>query len=328
MRKIAHYSIRVAIPLLFFFYAFNIVNIEEVVNVFLRADWKWFNIGCFCILSIHFLGALRTRLLFIEKEMSISKLWIIQSISSLIIGIMPFRIGEFSYVHLLRKHFSIPPSEGVPLIVSIRFVEYILSICILLVLSFLGSVIKKTYLMWFIFLIIGMNVAVIFLFTKNQIFFFNLVERINKTLVGKIFGKTTSEKVGYKFAVLSNNFKRVTHQNFSQNMLAITFISVLLRHFFILSMLKSMGAPITLSFLIFLFTLSYVTTFIQGIGSFGSEEVGFSSALILSDISKKSALSIAIGAHLLEWIPILFFGSLAYIILSFPKLIKLKNLNS
>ncbi len=66
---------------------------------------------------------------------------------------------------------------------------------------------------------------------------------------------------------------------------------------------------------VLLFAFLYAAKFVQGFGSSGSQEAGISAALILSGGKQLEALPVAIGTHLLQWAPILFFGCLAYVYL-------------
>jgi len=96
-------------------------------------------------------------------------------------------------------------------------------------------------------------------------------------------------------------------------------IIVLLRQAFVLFMLRSMGFQITLWLVVLLFAFLYAVKFIQGFGSFGSQELGITAALVLTGRSQAEALPVAIGTHLLQWVPILVFGIVAYLILRFIK---------
>jgi len=319
LKSALFFSFRILIPVLFFAYAFKVIKPEEIWAAFAEADWNWFILGSLCIFLVHYICALRTQALFIDKDLPISTLWGIQAASSLIIGIIPFRAGEFSYVYFLRRYCVIPTTEGFAILVSIRYVEYVIFLCIVFLLSIFGCILNPAYVVWTILAIISLNLAMVVFFGVKRDYFLHLLSRFNKIVIHRVLGNAVGRKLDERLNLFSARFQKAFFQNLSYQILLMTIIIVLLRHLFLVLMIVGMGVSIHLSLLITLFTFTYATSFIQGLGSFGSEEAGIATALIVSGLAKPEALSAAIGTHLLEWVPILLFGSIAYVFLRLLK---------
>ena len=126
MKKIIKSIIRILIPFAFFFFVFQIIKIQDLLMAFRRVNWTWFGVGSLCILVVYYLCALRTKELLTQKEQSLTKLLHIHALSSLISGFLPFLTGELSYVYYLRKYCTTPTAEGMAILVSVRFLEYLL----------------------------------------------------------------------------------------------------------------------------------------------------------------------------------------------------------
>ena len=311
---------RILVPVVFFLYAFNVINPEDVVCAFRKAECVWFSVGSACILILNYLCALRTRALLAEKKHFLRRLYAIHTLSSLIAGMLPFRTGELSYVYYLRKYLVVPTTEGMAILISVRVVEYFIFLVFLFFLSAFGILIEPSSLSLGVFSLIGINLIVILLVAWNVNFFFRPFKFITQISLGLLFSKPTTDSVFEKIEGFSHNIKKSFSENVSINLLILTFGIVLLRQVFILAMLRSMGVQISLWLVILLFAFLYAAKFIQGFGSFGTQEAGISAALILTGQTQLEALPVAIGTHLLQWAPILLFGCIAYLALRFDNI--------
>ena len=316
-KKSLNIFIRVCIPVLFFYYAFQVIKPEDVFFAFQKANWLWFSAGSACILVLNCLCATRTRLLLNDKESSVFKLCAVHTLSSLIAGVLPFRTGELSFVYYLRKYCSASATEGMAILVSVRVIEYLVFLLFILILSVFGIYLETSKLSICIFSIIGANLLLVILIIWNAPFFSRLLKSVLKNGLGFLFKRANTDSIFTKIEGFSYNIKKTFSEGVSKKILFLTAWIVILRQVFILAMLLSMGIRISLWLVVLLFAFLYAAKFIQGFGSFGTQEAGISAALILIGYTQAEALPIAIGTHLLQWAPILFLGSLSYLVLRF-----------
>lgn len=316
-KRLLKYLFRILIPVVFFFYAFRVINPEDVIFAFRKAECIWFSIGSACILILNYLCALRTKALLNEKKHLLSRLYAIHTLSSMIAGMLPFRTGELSFVYYLRKYSNVPANEGMAILVSVRVVEYFIFLSFLTILSAFGVFIEPSSLAFGVFSLILINLILILLIVWNANLFFRPLKSITHILLGFLFSEPYTNAIFEKIEGFAHEVRKAFSENVSPTLLIITFWIVLLRQAFILVMLRSMGVQISLWLVILLFAFLYAAKFIQGFGSFGTQEAGISAALVLTGQSQLEALPVAIGTHLLQWAPVLLFGCISYLALRF-----------
>jgi hypothetical protein len=311
---------RILVPIAFFFYAFHVINPKDVISSFRKAGFIWFFAGAGCILILNHLCALRTRALLVEKKHSLPRLYAIHTLSSMVAGMLPFRTGELSFAYYLRKYLNVPANEGMAILISVRVVEYFIFLIFLTFLSAFGIFIEPSGLSLGIFSLIAINLILVMLVVWNANIFFRPLKFIIHIVLGFVFSKPYTDSIFAKIELFSHDIRRAFSGNFSTSLLIITFWIVFLRQVFVLVMLRSMGVHIGLWLVILLFAFLYAAKFIQGFGSFGTQEAGISAALVLTGQTQLEALPIAIGAHLLQWAPILLFGCISYLALKFDSI--------
>ncbi len=318
LRLLVKNIFRILVPAAFFAYVFSIIQIHDVLVAFDGMDWSWFLTGCLCVLFPLHLSSLRTKELVGTGDLRVSRLWMIHAMSSLIGGVLPFRTGELSYVYYLRRYCGVPISEGTAIWVSFRFMEYVIALALLFSLSAAALMSKPSPLFWTIVVLIGGNLLV----SLALIWKIDLVYRLLGGAARFLARRRPFSHLGGLVARRLDTFMGQIGDAFSRNvsarLLLLSSGIVVLRYLFILAMVRSMGAPLSLGLATFLFAFLYAAKFVQGVGSFGSQEAGIAAALVLSGMSQVEALPIAIGTHLLQWAPILGFGIVGYIGLHLP----------
>jgi hypothetical protein len=187
-------------------------------------------------------------------------------------------------------------------------------------LSAFGVFIEPSGLSLGVFSLIGINLIVILFVIWNANIFYRPLKFIIQIVLGFLFSKPHTNAISEKIEGFSNDIRKAFSENVSITLLIITFWIVLLRQVFVLVMLRSMGVEIGLWLVILLFAFLYAAKFIQGFGSFGTQEAGISAALVLTGQTQLEALPVAIGTHLFQWAPILFFGCIAYLALKFDNI--------
>ena len=314
-KTILNFSIRIIIPVLFFLYVFHVINIDDVFIALKKIEWQWFFFGFVCIFLSNILCAVRTRKLMLSDAHSLVKLWSIHSLSAVIAGLLPFRTGEVSFVYFLRKYCVVTGSQALAILVSVRYLEYIFFLIFIFFLATIGIFISPSKLYIAVFAVICLNLGFVLVITWKAGWVYEVLKGITETLLKFLIGKTKSASFLSRMEHFTQNIQSALAINISKRMLLVTILIMLLRQAFALFMLRGMGVVISLWLVILLFAFLYAVKFIQGFGSFGSQESGIAAALILVGYKQSESLLIAIGTHLLQWAPVLLFGFIGYILI-------------
>ena len=303
---------RLLVPLVFFGLAFQVISPIDVVRVMTGADIRWFAAGCICVLAANWLSSIRTRTLLPENAPGLALLWHIHALRALITGLLPFSAGELSYVYYLRKYCVTPAAKGMGLLVSIRFLEFSLFLCLLFLFASTGLVIDPSKLNQAGFVITGTGIAGVVVLVWKPAFFLKRMTGAAGFVSRKLVKTTAADHFMERVDQFSVSVKQVFASRKRGWIGLQTLGVVVLRNGFVLSMLAAMGVTLSGTLIVFLFIFLFVTRFFQGFGSFGNQEAGISGALMLLGYPGEKALAIAVGTHLLQWFPVLILGGISY----------------
>jgi uncharacterized membrane protein YbhN (UPF0104 family) len=311
-RKQVTFFFRLLVPLVFFGVVFQVISLSDIARVLKNADSMWFAAGCASVLVTNWLCSQRTRTLLYENAPPLLTLWHIHALRALITGALPFSAGELSYVYYLRKYCVTPAARGLALLVSIRFLEFAMFLCLLFILASAAIFLDPSMLNWIAFSIIGCGMAMVFFALWQTSFLLNTMSRFLDFVSKPFVSKDVADIFLQRVECFSQSVRQVFVSEKKTQIALQTLCIVILRNAFVLSMVAAMGVAISAGFVVFLFILLFVTRFIQGFGSFGNQEIGIAGALMLLGYPRENALVIAVGTHLLQWIPVLILGGISY----------------
>lgn len=310
-----NYAFRLLIPVCFFAVAFWVIPPSDILDVLRSADWGWFGIGCASVILGNYLCSLRTRNLLFENSQPLGILWHIHVLRAFITGALPFSTGELSYVYYLKKYCLTPAAEGMAILVSVRFLEYVFFLGLLFCLAVLGIFSARSPLHLAALGIICANVGLVCLVVWKTQTVLDWLNGCIRSVFGRFRGREIADKLTRKIAQFTASGRRIFSAGNRKELTGLTLGIVLLRNVFVLSMIRAMGVPISVWLVVFLFVFLFVTRFIQGFGSFGNQETGITGALLVVGYPKEQALAIAVGTHLLQWIPVLALGVVSYVLI-------------
>lgn len=215
-----------------------------------------------------------------------------------VLSLIPFRIGEISYVSLFKKHYGIEYKNSVGNLIILRSFDY-LSICFFLILFFL-IIIRNGYTtvnhqlfaypLYFSIIASASLIAVVLLIKRGSLF----LKKIQKHFV---------------FNHISN-----------KEIIFVALMSLLywfLRFNLGIYLFRSVGIGIGYYEIFFISTLMMTLTLIpiQTIAGFGVFEGGWVGVLVLFGISKNDLLVKIAAVHFLSLTNVFIFGVLSWIIL-------------
>jgi len=232
------------------------------------------------------------------------KLFSLLSFSNLMLSIIPFRAGEFSYIKGLKKYFGISYSKSSIGLIGIRVIDYIIVYILFIFSSFFigisnqNNLIGKISIFFTLSLISCLILVLVLIKIKSKI--------KNKKLM-KIFNF-------FKEGIIS--FKKTPIKKFF--IIFCTSISYWLLRIY-LTYVIFIFLNIDLSFIKIIFvslTLMLIGLFpIQTIGGFGIFEAGWTYFLILFGFTYEDILPKILIYHFLIFIPAIIFGIIGYMYL-------------
>jgi len=186
-------GIRLLIPVLFFFYVFHIIRPNDLIMALGRAQGVWFSLGALSVFALHTLCSFRTRKLLFANGQSLARLWAVHSLTSLVVGLLPFRTGELSYIYYLRKYCVVPASEGTAILIAVRFAEYLIFLLLICGLSFVGAVLMPSGLNWCVFAVIATNVGLVLALLWNGTYILKPFKSLSRFAIGSASANTVQK---------------------------------------------------------------------------------------------------------------------------------------
>lgn len=255
----------------------------------------------------YFFRALRFKLLIRSKNMKFYDLFKIVSIHNMVNNLLPMRLGEFSYIYLIKKH-KITLMEGIESLLISRVLD-IISISLFFLISVYGladrigissQMINLIVIVWFVVFISSMLIQ----FNRKPIllvcsFLFKIIKKFKNSKLNK-FG----------FSIMSE-IQTISEKPFSNYIFGNSFITSLILGINLYSLnyiLINFGLNIHLSILevVFISTFPVFSSLlpIQGLSGFGTTEGAWVLGFYLLGLPLNIAIITGFSMHI---VTILYF---------------------
>lgn len=174
------------ISFLLVFFLLHQVGIKKVFFVFQRIYWPAFFIYLFLASINIFVRAYRYKVLIKEKDFKIGNLIAVTIVRNCAVDLLPGRLGELSYIYLLRKKFRLPLEEASSSFILAVLFDYLTAfLALAFSLILVSSLFNERYFLFFILL---QFIAFIFLFLI-LIFLTEVITFFKKLVVYFLKGK-------------------------------------------------------------------------------------------------------------------------------------------
>lgn len=296
-KKIAYYLVPSAIIV----YIIAIVGIDEIAHTLSGISIGLFFLG-FCLFALnHFWRSLRIRTLILSRKPKLTQMFKINCYYMALNYFMPARSGEVSLVYLLKKRENVPISQGLAILVVARLLDFLniaffLPLVVILMWDQLGSRLIVPVFCFLGFLAVLFCTVFFFTFRGERVLSF-----LNKTF--SFFRLTRIrlfELILKKMEDLQQNFKIIHFSHFYLRLLGLTLLIWISVYVYVYIVIRLFSVDITLlnAVVVVLFLVPTRLFPIQGVGNFGSHEVGWSAALILLGLPQERAMAVALSSHL------------------------------
>lgn len=294
------------ISVILFYFILKYISFAEIINNLQQTSVLVVLTSCFFLLINYFFRALRIHIL-LSKKIDFFHVYLITILHNTLIQLLPFRLGEFSFLYFTAKTKKVTTIDAGTALVSARFFDMIIIISSFFI-SFLfldatlSFPIPKIFFL-LIFSIILAGVMLILLVRKRQL------------LLAKYLSKRQEKKTLF-ISLLMKIDQMLTffHSIHSKKvLLSLFFYSICVWiSYYVLMYFLYLSSGITFSYMNFLFIVSAALLFalipLQGIAGFGNVEISWSALIILFGIERALALKTTLLVHIMGIIATLILG--------------------
>lgn len=294
------------------------IGIDEIVRTFSGVSYPILLAGFGLFFLNYFFRSLRFRQLVVFRNVKLLPMFKISCYYMALNYLLPARSGELSLPYLLKKREDIPVSQGVAVLVVARALDFLnvalfLPFVVILMWGGVGRQLLPATLGFFGLLAVCLSLLLLFTFRGETSL--SVARKLLSALHVARF--RVVEVLLDKLRDLQNSFRTIHFKNVYPRLFGLTVAIWLCVYAYVYLVITSFGTSITLlgAVLVVLFMVPTRLFPIQGVGNFGSHEVGWSAALLLLGLSHERALAVALSSHIVILVYILVLVVVAHIAL-------------
>lgn len=317
MKKVVYIILSTLFSILIISYLFYRIDFEllYLINIFNNIP---LNIVLICFLLYVFICLLRSYRfhIILDHKINIGKLFNIVAIHQLFNGLLPVKLGEFSYLYLIGKKGGIPAGQGAASLIIVRIFELVSTLTLISIALFLyGNTISQINNKYIFIPGLLISALLILGFFKIKIIF-NIVKLI---LTFSIWNRLPFyHYINRKLVEVENSFYSV--QNIRKIMIILITSGLIVFFTFYNSylILYSIGLQLNFFQLVIAMSVTILGLFlpIQGIGNLGSFEATFLLGLLLFNIPESIAFPAVLALHIISFVFIIILGLFGWFFLN------------
>lgn len=308
MKKILKYLFSITISVLLLYFLLSKINLQEIIKVFSQTNIFYLIIGGVLYLLMMIFRSLRFRTL-LNNKLKATELLPIVLFQSFLSNILPFRVGELSYVILLKKKkYNI--SKGLSSLLIARIFDFGVLISILIISILLSKNLPSKDIFNNMIPILFIALSIIVIAIICMIFLHDFILKIMQNLLKKLPKIKLLDKFN-EFIISFKNYK-------SKRMLLKTLYYAIVIYFFgIISnyyFIKSLGFELPLNILIITITFSVLSSVlpINGFASLGTMEGIWVIILGYFNYGVQTAILISFSLHIILLLFSVLFGVIGW----------------
>lgn len=276
------------------------IRIEDLISTIKNIDITYLILGFFLYILSYLLRGLRFHLL-LNKKISINDLFHVVCVHNMVNSILPARSGELSYIYMLKKYHNKSTGEGVATLLVARVLDFITISLLFFISSLFVHDFPETFssIIWLvvsfmvllaIFLIVLLYAGEFFLRFTDAVF---IALKLDKNgLVNFFLGKSKE---------IVDSFQNIKNSGKMMELCIISFIIWFTLYFMNYTLIKSLD--INIGFFEVLLASTFVVFMsvlpVQGLGGFGTYEVGWTIGFVGIGLSKELAINSGIVVHII-----------------------------
>jgi glycosyltransferase 2 family protein len=289
------------------------INFHNLVQLILQVDISYFLLGGVLYLCKSLMRALRFKRInrrYSPRFLEMLRMTLATSVAS---QVLPMKLGELSYVYLMRKQESASISYGLSSLIVIRLIDMLtISLLFVVITLIIHPAINLSIyfqsVTWFmaLLLVIIFGLLVLSAFKRANLQFLQHIPLVERLPLLK------------KLAIGADNFltnlKQYTILEYIE-WTGIASIEWMINYFIFYVIMLGLGLAPTFFDVVVSITFASLASVlpINSIGNFGTQEAGWATALILLGYPKEVAIASGFATHLLTLAYMLFFGGIAWL---------------
>jgi hypothetical protein len=294
----------------------HIVSLNEIFQTLLTGNVKTILCSLVVGTGAQVINGHRIKLC-LKGKYKASTVTTIAAVHQMMVNILPFRSGEFTFIILVRKYLLCTAEESVTALGTIRFGDILAGLLFSLVAYIIAVITNSSMVVPLIVLLVLMSVMVI----GGYSFITKGGPSVKKIIRLQEHGSSKIRKSIVKTLHLLNNSTTGIHQRLSTKLLLLTLV------YWSLNILQAWGIfcafyHIDFTRYFILFTISTLASIapIHGFLNVGTNEGIHVLTVIKSGFDMRIALSTAIGCHILTLFSTILFGGIGWIMLQLQSL--------
>jgi glycosyltransferase 2 family protein len=288
------------------------INFHDLIQLILQVKIEYFLLGGLLYLCKSLVRALRFKRInrrFSPRFLMMLRLTLATSVAS---QVMPMKLGELSYVYLMKKEGS-SISYGLSSLVVIRLID-LLTISLLFIIITLSahpSANMSIYfqsILWFMSFLMAIIFGLLVLSAFDRA---NLRFLMRFPLVGRL---PLLKKLALGGDNFLTNLKQYTIIEYLE-WTGLASIEWMINYFIFYVLMVGLGIAPTFFDTVVSVTFASLASVlpINSIGNFGTQEAGWATGMVLLGYSKEIAIASGFATHLLTLVYMLFFGGIAWL---------------
>ncbi|WP_018248104.1 lysylphosphatidylglycerol synthase transmembrane domain-containing protein [Orenia marismortui] len=321
-KKIIKVLLQLLVSSLLIFVLLRQIQMKDFIELLKKVRLSTIVLGLSFYLLIYVFRTLRFKVL-LSKKIGFFRLINILLVHGFFNRAMPLRLGELSYIYLMKNMHDIDVSESTFAILYVRLYDLLSTVSIFIIFSLI--ILSSSINVYIYLLILGLLLTILLLFPKIINIIYNLLQ--NKGLPNFIEKFISKERI---LSNIENVYKLNKKANSIKNIMKMFTYSIgVWSCFYIIFyfLIIDFGYNINLSKVILGATFSNLTSIlpVSGLGNFGTMEAGWTLGFMMMGYPKNIAIMTGFGVNLFTFSSILIFGSISIIILLLRKNIIIKK---
>jgi glycosyltransferase 2 family protein len=301
------------ITIVLLYYLLSKIEFSDVINILKNSSVPLLMLGFLLYFVSLCVRALRFKILLnSSNKMKMHLLFPITLFYNFANTVVPMRLGEFSYVYLLKKTKRIPAAIGLSTLIISRMFDFISIIFALFLAVFLAKKIPAGLLPFMpavlLFLLGLILLTVLFIFWQEPIIYI-----FNRT--HDFFIRKQASFIKRKFLEFVDAFRKMQ----SKKTLALSLALSLIINFLIMEygiiLAKGMGFSYSVNVMIAVMCLSLLSSVIpiSGINGFGTTETVWGIIMVAFGYTLNEGVILSLSLHIIQTVFMLFLGFIGWL---------------
>jgi uncharacterized protein (TIRG00374 family) len=289
------------------------IRLEDLITTIKNINKTYLILGFFLYMLSYFFRGLRFHIL-LDKKISLTDLFHVVCVHNMVNSILPARSGELSYIYMLKKYHNKSTGEGVATLLVARVLDFIIISLLFFVSSLFVNDLPEMFssIIWLV--VLFMVLLAIFLMTLLYAgdTFLRFVNAIlisfkldNNVLFNFFLGKAKD---------IVDSFKNIKNNGKMMELCIVSFSIWLTLYFLNYTLIESLN--IDISFFEVLLASTFVVFMsilpVQGLGGFGTYEVGWTIGFVGIGLSKEIAINSGVVVHIIGIVYYVLLGLYGY----------------